>query len=248
MFLSGAVGELLSAAIHNLGFKFEFQIHNILSQVCEPVIIQMTWIRLMRIINPGISFWMRYFGRKHNVLFQSQKIIWLPLWNTSEHMLKIAVSFYSLYIHFLCPCRVVWSLFCCPSCVWCWSCTLVDAGVNVAGYLSRRRALVLKQPMRFTTSPRCWWVDRPGKVWEILAGRATTRAAPSASVRLRSWTGTSMTSQTYDTTFSGSAWMAERTSPVRWHVHLTHFKGAMTKLAWTSLQVCEPSTHCTVGI
>lgn len=185
------------------------------------------------------------FSISKNSLVSIMKYIWKYVKNCSIFLLFIHT--FSLF-HFLCPCRVVWSLFCCPSCVWCWSCTLVDAGVNVAGYLSRRRALVLKQPMRFTTSPRCWWVDRPGKVWEILAGRATTRAAPSASVRLRSWTGTNMTSQTYDTTFSGSAWMAERTSPVRWHVHLTHFKGAMTKLAWTSLQVCEPSAHCTVWI
>ncbi len=152
---------------------------------------------------------------------------------------------FSIFPSIFCLCRVVWSLFCCPSCVWCWSCTLVDAGANVAVYLSRKRALVLKQPMRSTTSPLCWWVDRLGKVWEILADRDTTRAAPSASVRLRSWMGTSMTSQTYATTCSESAWTAVRTSPVRWHVRLTHFKGAMTKLAWISLQVCEPIAHCT---
>lgn len=136
-----------------------------------------------------------------------------------------------------CLSRVAWSLCCCPSCAWWWSCILAGAGANVAGSPSPRRVPVQRQPMRFTTFHLCWLAAMGEKVCAMPECRATTPVAPWASGRHPSWMAMSMTSQTCVTICRGSAWMEGRTLPVRSHAPWTPFRAAMRSLGWTSHQV-----------
>lgn len=157
----------------------------------------------------------RYYSRSyicnlfHFVLLAS----WLLLWSVfnmagfSESVLHfethslslclpLSLLFFLLCPFFLSKChsppsRVEWSPFCCPSCAWSWSCTPAGAGVNVAASRSPRRAPVLRQLMKFTTSPQCWWGARPGRAWGTPGDRGQTPAVPSASGRHQFWMGTS---------------------------------------------------------
>lgn len=89
------------------------------------------------------------------------------------------------------PLRAGWLPFCCPSSAWSWSSTLAGAGVNAAASLSPRRARVLRQLMRSTTSHQCWWEARHARVWGTPGVRVQTPAVPSVSGRHRFWMGTS---------------------------------------------------------
>lgn len=117
---------------------------------------------------------------------------------TSLSRHSVSIFFFNIFLSLsLCVCskchplslRVEWSPFCCPSCVWSWSSIPAGAGVNAAASLNPRRAPAPRRPMRFTTSPRCWWEARPGKVWGTRGVRVPT-AAPSASERRPYWMGT----------------------------------------------------------
>lgn len=89
------------------------------------------------------------------------------------------------------PLRAGWLPFCCPSSAWSWSSTLAGAGVNAAASLSPRRARVLRQLMRSTTSHQCWWEARHARAWGTPGVRVQTPAVPSVSGRHRFWMGTS---------------------------------------------------------
>lgn len=86
--------------------------------------------------------------------------------------------------------RAGWLPFCCPSCVWSWSSTPAGAGVNAVASLSPRRAPVRRLLMRSTTSPQCWWEDRPVRAWGTRAVKALIPAAPWVYGRHPFWTGT----------------------------------------------------------
>lgn len=87
--------------------------------------------------------------------------------------------------------RVVWLPFCCPFCVWSWSSTPADVGANAVASLSPKRVPARRQLMRSTTSPQCWWEDRPVRAWGTHVVRGRTPVAHWASGRHQFWMGTS---------------------------------------------------------
>lgn len=106
------------------------------------------------------------------------------------HFLLLSPSLYSVLPSPPSSLRVGWSPFCCPSCVWSWSSTPAGAGVNAVASLSPRRAPVRRRLMRSTTSPQCWWEDRPVRACGTRAVKAPTPVVPWAFGRHPSWTGT----------------------------------------------------------
>lgn len=122
-----------------------------------------------------------------------------PFWSYSSYLFLPFSASSPLPCHPLCilcsthhppPLRVGWSPFCCPSCVWSWSSTPGGAGVNAVASLSPRRAPVRRRLMRSTTSPQCWWEDRPARAWGTRAVKAPIPAAPWVFERHPFWTGT----------------------------------------------------------
>lgn len=118
-----------------------------------------------------------------------------PLWRSLSLFFPSCHALFFIYLCSKChppPLRVVWSPFCCPSCAWSWSSTPADVGANAVASLSPKRVPARRQLMRSTTSPQCWWEDRPVRAWGTHVVRGRTPVAHWASGKHQFWMGKSM--------------------------------------------------------